>query len=329
LEVPVKLSALFLAGIAACGLLVPVVTAAPAAQAATTQQLRLIQYNINGGHNGGGLGVLDFLNDRIAEYSPDVVTLEEVCATQFHAFQADHPTWNVWWVHLIAAPDYDYCGSGDDARIGEVLASPWPLSNLVVNALGPSEQRSYSWGTVTVDYRLMCADLDVGGFPAGKVRACVTHLRPGGNATAADRTTDTSIIRSRLSSYIAAGSEVVLGGDFNAIPSRAEMDNIYRLTTGNSPTGPGQFWEADENYNCSLTRCRGGEITHPATGGVDATKIDYGFYSTNHVTGRLSGLPYGDDAPTHPDNLCTTSGGIKTVDCSDHYLYRAYATVTM
>lgn len=303
---------------------------APSAGAATTRQLRLIQYNIDGGHNGGSPGILGFVNARIAEFNPDVVTLDEVCATQLHAFEADHPTWSVTWVHMVQAPDYHYCGSGDDARVGELLASPWPMSNIVVNALGPSTQRTYSWGTVTLDYRLLCGDLDVSGLPAGKVHACVTHLRSGGNANQADRTTDTSIIKSRLAPFISAGSEVVLGGDFNAVPSAPEMSNLYRLTTANQPTGPGQFWEADEDYNCSGI-CRSGEITYPATDSLPTpTKRDYAFYSTNFATGQLSALPYGDDAPTHPNNLCNTSqGGTLTTNCSDHLLYRAYATVTM
>jgi len=309
---------------------VPVAAAAPVADATTTYQLRLIQYNIDGGHNGGGIGILDFLNARIAEYHPDVVTLDEVCATQLHAFEADHPTWSVTWVHMVQSPDYHYCGTGDDARAGELLASPWPMSNIVVNALGPSSQRTYSWGTVTLDYRLLCGDLDVSGLPAGKVHACVTHLRSGGDANQADRTTDTSIIKSRLAPFIAAGAEVVLGGDFNAVPSAPELNSIYRLTTSNQPTGPGQFWEADEDYNCSGS-CRGGETTFPPNTSLStSTKRDYAFYSTNHATGTLSALPYGDDAPAHPNNLCNTSqGGTLTSDCSDHYLYRAYATVTM
>jgi endonuclease/exonuclease/phosphatase family metal-dependent hydrolase len=325
-----RLRAILMVMLAGSGVAVAAVATPPVAGAVTTQQLRLIQYNIDGGGNGGRLGILDFLNARIAEFQPDVVTLDEVCATQLHAFEADHPTWSVTWVHSINAPDYHYCGTGDDARSGELLASPWPMSNIVVNALGPSTPRTYPWGPVTIDYRLLCADLNVGGFPPGKVHACVTHLRSGGNANEADRTTDTSIIQNRLDDFIAAGDEVVLGGDFNAVPSALEMNNIYRLTTSNHPTGPGDFWEADEDYNCSGI-CRNGETTYPPNVNLStSTKRDYGFYSTNHATGQLSALPYGDDAPTHPNNLCKTSqGGTLSTDCSDHYLYRAYATVTM
>ncbi len=325
-----RLRALVMVGLLTVASAVLPMAAASPAGAVTTRQLRLIQYNIDGGHNGGGAGILGFLNARIAEFSPDVVTLDEVCATQLHAFEADHPTWSVTWVHMVQSPDYHYCGTGDDARVGELLASPWPMSNIVVNALGPSSQRTYSWGTVTLDYRLLCADLDVSGLPAGKVHACVTHLRSGGNANQVDRTTDTSIIKTRLAPFIAAGSEVVLGGDFNAVPAASELNSIYRLTTSNKPTGPGQFWEADEDYNCSGI-CRGGETTYPPNTSLStSTKRDYAFYSTNFATGQLSALPYGDDAPTHPNNLCSTSqGGTLSTDCSDHYLYRAYATVTM
>ena len=281
---------------------------------------------------GGSSGILNFLDARIDEFQPDVVTLDEVCATQLHAFEALHPTWSVTWVHSIQAPDYHYCGTGDDARSGQMLASPWPMSNIVVNALGPSTSRTYPWGTVQIDYRLLCADLDVPGFPAGKVHACVVHLRSGGDGEPYKdyRTADTSIIHDRLAPFIAAGDEVVLGGDFNAVPSASELNSIYRLNTSNLATGPGDFWEADEDYNCSGI-CRGGEITFPPNQKLStSTKRDYGFYSVNHVTGRLSALPYGDDAPAHPNNLCKTSqGGTLSTDCSDHYLYRAYATVTM
>lgn len=268
-----------------------------------TYQLRALAHNIAGGPiNRGAAVALDEMTTQIAEFSPDVVMLEEVCASQRDAFQERFPDWDVEYVPMVDA--HSGCGPGPQ---GQLLASRWPLSDVTITPLlDPDGVKQFN---------LLCADVALPTRHEHDVRACVVHLRAFQDAAAiAARERQARRIRDALHDRIEVqGQAVVVGGDFNARPWFPAMDAMYRLTTGGATTGDGDFREADETdtryfdaaeATCSATACRSGQPTI----GV-ASKYDYVFFSHHHATGRVSGL----------------AGAL---GASDHHLYRAFADLT-
>lgn len=108
--------------------------------------------------------------------------------------------------------------------------------------------------------------------PIGAI--CSVHLatRQGDDFTAdqakAVRKKQTWDIKSHAAKYISAGKAVIVGGDFNAQPDEAAMNNMYA-----APKGRGPFIAAHELAGQPPL------WTAPANGGNPKRKIDYIFFS--------------------------------------------------
>jgi endonuclease/exonuclease/phosphatase family metal-dependent hydrolase len=215
------------------------------------REVRVITHNVAGGYLfGGAATALDVVGAQIASWVPDIVMLEEMCSVQRDAFKAEHPTWNTLWVPRRV---YDGCGVGSE--IGQVLASPWPITNKVVHQLGY---------VVNGNFTLLVGDVAVPNMLP--VRAHVTHLPPRGFDP--DNT-----IRQRMTKIIAditnIGGKMVLGGDFNLNPASPELDCLYAAHT-EADEGPSGQRVGDPTYN--------------------STKIDYIFYSQGQGFANSGGV---------------------------------------
>lgn len=246
--------------------------------------------------NGGDIGAIDEMNHQIDTWGPDVVMMQEVCWQQRLAFIVQHPGWGVSYVPM--REEHPDCGGPQ----GQLLASPHPFTPL------PNVPLHDDDGDKKVT--LLCAMIDL---PVGPTKACTVHLRAG--ATTEDyaaRERQATRIRKALADDIAAGTKVVIGGDFNARINRDAISNLYRLTTDHTFTGIGQFFEADQTdsgNDCGSSHgaCRDGQGTLKTS--IGPRKFDYIFFANN--------LTYG-----YPKWL---SGGVIHSDTSDHDLFRGWA----
>jgi endonuclease/exonuclease/phosphatase family metal-dependent hydrolase len=294
--------------------------------AATPYRFWVVQHNIAGGtKNHGAASALTYDEQRIAaiasdqHHTPDLVTMEEVCVSQYVAFQKNHPTWHVTFTHMLT--NQASCAEGSDHGQGQMIASPWPWTNRTVTFLGYPDNGGPSGSK---HFGMLCVDLQVGTSAGTRVvHSCVVHLRAfhrtaaeneaDGNSALSDaevRERQTSTIRSTLRQVITStGHAVVITGDFNALPETPVLTNMYAPTVA----GAGDFYEADQTDSrwqngapCGTAdSCRSGEYT--MDGG---RKFDYAFYSSNRARDRVSGAPMDKGA-------------------SDHRLYQAFADLSL
>jgi endonuclease/exonuclease/phosphatase family metal-dependent hydrolase len=279
---------------------------------ATTRPVRVVTHNIAGGHVfEGRLAAIDAAVQQARTWRPDVVMLQEVCKAQARAFGNRLPGYHYRFT-VMRRHNSDCGGSGP--RFGHLLASRWPLSDVTrINLRGaggraPGDPVRYFWLTCA-----LVASVDV---PAGRLRACVTHLRahrrPEDNQA---RKEQVHRIRRALHQRIVDGPErVVVAGDFNARPQAPVLDEMYELKRTDEGGGAGDFVEGDQtdrrhfpSIGCEPRACRSGEVTVPGPKCVNC-KFDYVFFSAPGVS-RLSGraLDVGE---------------------SDHKLYRASARLS-
>lgn len=263
-----------------------------------------ITHNIAGGLISKGEPVaLDYITEQARSSQPDVVMLQEVCESQVEALKKRFPEWDIRYEVMV--PAKDSCGA---RPLGNVLASRWNMSEVEVTNLGTAFGRNFN---------MLCADIAKPGFGAHGVRACSTHLRAWDDAEAEPmRIAQTAAIHDTLKDRIKKrGQAVVIGGDFNAGPHRAPMDNMYRQAVDGKQDGKGMFREADQtdesffakaDAKCAPKSCRSGEGTHGTYGN---SKLDHIFFSVNRARGKLNGTVMGKGN-------------------SDHNLYRGVADLT-
>lgn len=272
---------------------------------AAPRTVKVITHNIAGGHKfDGRLTAVDAAVRQAKSWRPDVVMLEEVCEAQARALRDKLPEY-----HYVFTPMLRHNADCHDhgPRFGQVLASRWPLSGVIRTNLHGSA------GTPRRHFTLTCALVAASDVPAGRLRACVTHLRA--HASPQDkqaRSEQVHRIRRTLHKRIAHGRErVIVAGDFNARPQTPVLDEMYRLkrvVMDDGGDGIGDFVEGDQTDHryfangCGPPACRSGDITVP---GKCTCKFDYVFFSRLDVR-RLSGR-------------ALDGGG------SDHNLYRASA----
>ena len=133
-------------------------------------------------------------------WAPNVVTLQELCRSTFDMVTAQlSPSW-VGYFHATYTTTDTRCQSAEAgwgiavfAKSG-VLSNPW----------------TYVLGTETSGERrtLLCIDVTV----VVPVRTCTTHLTATSQATAAAQARTAAGL---VNQWIAAGTAVVVGGDFN------------------------------------------------------------------------------------------------------------------
>lgn len=273
------------------------------------QRFDVIQHNIGGGaENDPGEKGIAYTFSQIDEQNPDVVMLEEVCASQYEAFKARYPSWNVLFAPMRAS----HPGCANAEAKGQVLASPRPMVETIREDLGDVDPQGDK------HFTLLCGSVSMPDT-ARKVLSCVTHLRAQGNdaaAAEAARGRQVRRVNQLLNDHVKDGKAVVLAGDFNAGPEKDTLDPLYRLTRNGGDNG-GLFDEGDQTdpnrvknakpeVKCGADACRSGEPTM-AEG---YAKLDFAFFSHNRVGGELKANPL-------------SSGG------SGHRLYKASAQLKL
>lgn len=253
---------------------------------------KAITHNIAGGLlSKGDPAALDKVTEEARASDPDVVMLQEVCESQVAALKKRFPKWDVRFAPMVV----EKASCGEEA-LGNVLASPWNMSEMEVTDLGTAFGRNFN---------MLCADLAKPGFGAHGVRACATHLRAWHDEEAEPmRIAQTAKIHDVLAPRIRKqGQAVVIAGDFNSGPQRAPMDNIYRQAADGKNDGKGLFREVDQNdeaffakadAKCAAKSCRSGEGTHG-----HSAKLDYIFFSVNRARGSVDGKVMGKGASDH------------------------------
>ena len=253
-----------------------------------TYRFKAITHNIAGGTiNSGSPTALGTLNEQIATWSPHVVGAQEVCQSQLTQFSADHPDWNT--VYTPMRPDHLDCGPGPQ---GQMLASPWPLSDI--------ERIDLGYNDGPKDFVLTLATITIPGIPGIQAKVGTTHLRAYGTEEARiARRRQCQRILTACAPYVDTGWPVVIFGDFNCNPGADALDFMYAV-------GEGDFHECDQTDTAN-TSTRDGALTFPGTG----SKLDYIWFSTNSTPGTPG----------------TISGGTVAAPTSDHSLLRGWADI--
>lgn len=262
------------------------------------QRFDVIQHNIGGGaENDPGEKGIAYTFSKIDAQNPDAVMLEEVCASQYEAFKARYPKWNVLFAPMRAS----HPGCANAEAKGQLLASPRPMVETIREDLGDVDPQGDK------HFTLLCGAVSMPDT-ARKVLSCVTHLRAQGNdpaAAEAARGRQVKRVNQLLNDHVKGGQAVVLAGDFNAGPQKDTLDPLYRLTRNGGANG-GLFDEADQTdpnrvkyakdeVSCGQDACRSGEPTM-AEG---YAKLDFVFFSHNRVGGALAGNPLSSGGSGH------------------------------
>ncbi|GAA1184160.1 hypothetical protein GCM10009654_47050 [Streptomyces hebeiensis] len=236
--------------------------------------------------------------ESVGNYSPDIVTLNEACYSQYRGIRA-----------ALVAQGYHatYASSGTGGQCDDYDASEGNGFGMALFSKQPiaAPRETHNLGTAANPNLLLCADTALGSRP---VKACSVHL----TAASAEQRAFQATNLAALASGWHATKPVVLMGDFNAEPLDPVMAKFYSHSGGE-----GIFHEADESdadYSASwpagAVRGRSGEITFSseATSPPTLKKIDYIF---------LSGA---DFRAVEGDSLY---GGERRI--SDHRVYRGGA----
>lgn len=259
------------------------------------QRFDVLTHNIGGGaENDPGAKGIAYTFSQIDERKPDVVMLEEVCASQYLMLKDRYPGWRVFFAPM--RDSHPGCTSGEAK--GQVLASRHAMEEEIRQDLGDVDGPKR--------FTLLCGSIPM-PKTSRKVLSCVTHLRAAGNdeaAAEAARGRQTKRIHDLLKDRINGGQAVVLAGDLNAGPKRATLDSLYRLTRDGG-FGGGLFDEADqtdprresfveEGVRCAAKQCRSGEPTTE-----NGSKLDHIFFSHNRVGGELTADAYARGGSGH------------------------------
>ena len=241
-----------MAALAGVGLAAALAGVPGAAQAAQGKTKSYLQFNIAGNSMHGGKTtpakrVVADVKDKL----PYVVTLNEVCGTQFDYIKSHLSALGYRATHGhtgVACKDGSAFGNVVLIKIASTKLGNWKLPNPV-----NGEHR-----------RLLCVKAT-----NYAMAACATHISYG----AGDKAAQVNAVTDRVDALRAKGYRVILGGDFNLQPPYAELNPAYASCY---PGAGGNLYEA------AAERCgtRTGEPT------VDGKwKLDYLFFS-----GQYTGL---------------------------------------
>ncbi len=252
----------------------PVEAAAPTQRAAkspdasqATTRLRVVNHNIE-----KRLGALERALEIAASIDAPIITLQEVCSWQADQLIAEHPQWTISWKPERNRNKCRHNPPAEDA----LLISQRKVGNIAIWTGGPGGAAStFTFGAQRVDSDragLACVTW-VDGI---RHHACSAHLIPPADRREAGvRTKQARGVRRIADRWIARDDLVVLGGDFNAVPSRKTMGYLYTYR------GMGSFRE-------STSRTLGGSECRCRQGTMDGRKrkIDYVFFSANRLKAR-------------------------------------------
>jgi endonuclease/exonuclease/phosphatase family metal-dependent hydrolase len=245
--------------------LVYAVVRLPTSADATAGGMAFLQFNMCGNVCGARFRVVAELEREIArrDPQPSVVTLQEVCRSQYDRLVAD-----ARYDGHFEATLPDRCWDGTDfgvavlVRTGDVehLGS-WPLPSPA-----GGEPRMVS-----------CVRTP-------ELVACVTHLDTDPENTPSQ----VAAVAARAGSYL-SGSPVVVGGDFNTTPDSTALRPMYDLFA-EADSADGEF-----TGGCSRARCGDRFGYHRPT-----RKIDYLFLSRTGfggVSGDAASARHSDHTP--------------------------------
>ncbi|MBL7255558.1 endonuclease/exonuclease/phosphatase family protein [Paractinoplanes lichenicola] len=253
-----------------------VVSATAVPSAAATDRIRVLQANICGAQlyrpecpaqGGDTAGPVPYLLNLIPAKRYDVVTLNEICESQYETLkkQLAERGWRMDGRFAAGITDLKtsmwqgrYCGVAENGARGYGVAV---LTSSAITSHTPTDLGRPDGDETR---QLLCADTSLRGR---SLRACVTHLsqhgyRAGPQAKAIAERPEVA----------QAEMAVILGGDFNLTPGSDGLGHLYRHSGGS-----GQFREiADTTCLWAASPCRGGEATQKFE------KIDYVFASDCH-----------------------------------------------
>jgi endonuclease/exonuclease/phosphatase family metal-dependent hydrolase len=205
------LAALAAVGVATAGLTAGVSTA-PSAEAAPVQ-IRVVQHNL--AKLPGALTAV--IAKKNATSGPEVITMQEVCGSMRDRIEKELGKPAAWHVRRTG-----HCADG--SNIGEIAV--WTggdvldttVRDLTPQAGQPSDQ---TYGVACVVFR----------YGGKKNKACSTHLAAG-DPMAGVRAGQTAELGGLAAGWMADGTRVILGGDFNTTPEQPAMSAIYGVGTG-------------------------------------------------------------------------------------------------
>ncbi|MEW1630441.1 endonuclease/exonuclease/phosphatase family protein [Streptomyces sp. NPDC089173] len=291
----VRVAAVVLAAAAAL-VLVTLVRKGPEKPPAPSE-VRVLHYNLcgaatacpwNSGGSGPGTSVERVVKEASA-FAPDLITLNEICATQYEAL-LDQLKDSGRPMHGTYASSQDNVPNcGPTGAYGTAV-----LSREAIEPGGPDYRRFSDTGdekygnagrTVAVRRGLLCAPTRSDGKP---LLACTAH-------TYAKAPEQLREIRDWLAEGpVPKETAVVLGGDLNLQPNEPALGFLYAHAPGPGGRPTGRFLEGDETDRAWASqgstggvvctdgepeRCRNGEPT------AEERKIDYTFADTRHFSG--------------------------------------------
>lgn len=233
--------------------------------------ITVISHNIRGGQiNKGDLDTLNTVTRQIRKHSPDVVMLQEVCASQYADFMRRFPASDGWTVHFSERKKHTGCGE----MIGEVIATP---RNGASDLYAP-ELASENPG---IKYHLSCLTFLKNG--GREYLACTTHLSAG-DKNAAIREAQLNTIKAELQWSVDYGRGVVFGGDLNTLPDSPMMNKLYKIKNNGTEGGAGSFYEGDQTDTryfagacANRPFCKSGQPT------MNGKKVDYIFFDASRT----------------------------------------------
>ncbi|MEV4874722.1 endonuclease/exonuclease/phosphatase family protein [Streptomyces cyaneofuscatus] len=294
----VRVAAVVLAAAAAL-VLVTLVRKGPEKPAAPSE-VRVLHYNLcgaaaacpwNSGGSGPGTSVERVVKEASA-FAPDLITLNEICATQYEALLEQLKGSGRPMHGTYASSQDNVPNCGPTGAFGTAV-----LSREAISPGGPGYRRfsrtgdeTYANGGRTVSVRrgLLCAPTRAGGTP---LLACTAHTY----AKAPEQLRE-------IADLLAEGpvppeTPVVLAGDLNLQPNEPALGFLYAHAPGPGGRPAGRFLEGDETDRAWFSqgstggvvctdgepeRCRNGEPT------AGERKIDYTFADTRHFSGGHS-----------------------------------------
>lgn len=223
------------------------------------QVLHLIQFNMCGSSadcpNQGGVGVANATVLSIQDWGARLVTLNEVCYSQYMAVK--NGTGHDGRFFETNGPNSgaaSFLNSCSDDRFGNAVLSDNVITGVPTNKNLPhpstTELRKANCATSKYLHTL---------------KLCVTHIANASYGIKDDQVQTATLLVNPL---IASGFPLVFGGDFNGVPSSGYLNQMYNYVfTG----GYGLFGEGAQRCGPNGTPARCGAATHTLG------KIDYMF----------------------------------------------------
>ncbi|WP_228988871.1 endonuclease/exonuclease/phosphatase family protein [Streptomyces sp. DH8] len=263
-------------------------------------EVRVLHYNLcgaaavcpwNAGGSGSGTSVARVVSEASA-FEPDVITLNEVCETQYRALLEllENAGRRMHGTYASSQDNVPNCGP--TGAFGTAVLSRGPITSEEPDyrpfVHSGDERYTNAGRTVPVRRGILCAPTRI---DRKSLLACTAH-------TYAKAPEQLREIRDRLAEgSVPRKVPVLLAGDLNLQPNEPALGFLYAHASGDGDKPRGRFREGDETDRAWFSqgstggvvctegepeRCRNGEPT------AEARKIDYVFADTRHFSGGRS-----------------------------------------